>query len=198
LCWIAFFISYLVLIGTLVWTPGLMRKAGMDIGTASLMLSVNNIGGIVGLIFVGYFADRFRKHFWTLTTYLYIGGAVSIALMGYTAPSFWPVAVFSALTGVFMASGFGVLYSFAAHMYPTFVRSTGVGWASGLGRVGSSMGPLVVGWMFAGGWQVSSTLYMLGALAAVNIVIVSLMRISGKASQGEPETVGQTLASNET
>jgi len=45
LCWIAFFLSYIVLIGTLVWTPGLMRQSGMDMSSASLVLSLNNVGG---------------------------------------------------------------------------------------------------------------------------------------------------------
>ncbi|WP_372718692.1 MFS transporter, partial [Immundisolibacter sp.] len=37
------------------------------------------------------------------------------------------------------------LNTLAAHIYPTRARSTGVGWALGIGRIGSILGPLVGG-----------------------------------------------------
>lgn len=49
--------------------------------------------------------------------------------------------------------------------------------------------------MFAGGWQVSSILYTLGILAAINILIISLMRVSGNATQNGSEATSQALAS---
>lgn len=183
LCWIAFFLSYLVLVGTLVWTPGLLRKSGMSIGEASMMLSLNNIGGIVGLFLVGHFADRMRTGVWFLLGALYAGGAASVALMGQAAPNVVPVAVFSSLIGFFMAACVGILYSFAARLYPTLVRSTGVGWASGMGRLGASMGPLIIGWVFAGGWDVPSILLFVAVLAAVNILVIALMRVPGRAER---------------
>jgi len=45
----------------------------------------------------------------------------------------------------------------AAQFYPTFTRSTGIGWALGIGRIGSIVGPLLVGVLLAKGlqpWQV--------------------------------------------
>lgn len=59
LLWIGFFIGFLVLIATLVWTPGLLKMSGMTVAQASLALVANNIGGIVGTIGVGQLIDRF-------------------------------------------------------------------------------------------------------------------------------------------
>jgi AAHS family 4-hydroxybenzoate transporter-like MFS transporter len=41
----------------------------------------------------------------------------------------------------------------AVIFYPTAVRSTGVGWALGVGRIGSIIGPLLGGWLMARGWS---------------------------------------------
>ena len=43
----------------------------------------------------------------------------------------------------------------AAEVYPTAIRSTGVGWALGVGRIGSIIGPLVGGGLLALGWPTS-------------------------------------------
>ena len=40
----------------------------------------------------------------------------------------------------------------AVLFYPVRVRSTGVGWALGIGRGGGILGPLFGGWMVAAGW----------------------------------------------
>jgi AAHS family 4-hydroxybenzoate transporter-like MFS transporter len=41
----------------------------------------------------------------------------------------------------------------AAQFYPTFIRSTGIGWALGIGRIGSIVGPLLAGVLLSNGWQ---------------------------------------------
>ena len=54
-----------------------------------------------------------------------------------------------ALFGLLLGCGSSGLIAFAPLMYPTAVRSTGVGWAMGMGRFGSFVGPLIVGAMLA-------------------------------------------------
>jgi hypothetical protein len=55
------------------------------------------------------------------------------------------------LFGAFMGGGSSGLIALAAIYYPTTIRSTGVGWAMGMGRVGSFVGPLAVGSLVAVG-----------------------------------------------
>ncbi len=38
-----------------------------------------------------------------------------------------------------------LLYTFVAQFYPTALRSTGMGWASGIGRIGAIIGPVLTG-----------------------------------------------------
>lgn len=175
LLWMAFFVTYLVLIGTLVWTPTLMRHAGMSIAEGSLALMFNNIGGILGIIVAGQLFDRFRASLFSLLASLFLVGAAVTAMIGYSAPNFVGVSIFSALAGFSIAAGVSGLYALSAIIYPTFMRSTGIGWGSGFGRVGSSTGPLLVGVMFAASWATPTTTLTLGLIVLTNVVFVVLM-----------------------
>lgn len=175
LLWIAFFINYLVLIGTLVWTPTLMKQTGMSIAEGSLALTFNNVGGIIGIIVAGQLFDRFRSSLFPLLSGMFLAGALATALIGYSAPNFVQVCVFSTLAGFFIPAGLSGLYGLSALIYPTFMRSTGIGWGSGFGRIGSSTGPLLVGLMFAASWTTPLTTLTLGMIAMTNVACILLM-----------------------
>jgi AAHS family 4-hydroxybenzoate transporter-like MFS transporter len=76
----------------------------------------------------------------------------------------------------------------SAMYYPTVIRSTGVGWALGVGRVGSIIGPIIGGAMLAAKWT-PQQIFMAGAipaLCAAAAVIVS-GQLQGSASPFRPE-----------
>jgi AAHS family 4-hydroxybenzoate transporter-like MFS transporter len=101
----------------------------------------------VGAIVIGRLIDR--KLSFRLLAMAYLGAALCVFLIGESGTSLtWLIVT------VF-ASGFGVIgaqngaNALAAEVYPTQSRATGVGWALGVGRVGSILGP-VLGAMLVG------------------------------------------------
>ncbi len=46
--------------------------------------------------------------------------------------------------------------AFTGSLYPTSVRATGVGWALGMGRFGSVVGPMLVTALLAAHWDISA------------------------------------------
>ena len=60
-----------------------------------------------------------------------------------------------------------------ATYYPTAIRSTGMGWALGIGRVGSIVGPLIGGGMLAAKVGVD-TLFMVAAIPALIAAVAAL------------------------
>jgi MFS transporter, AAHS family, 4-hydroxybenzoate transporter len=60
----------------------------------------------------------------------------------------------------------GGLSAVAATFYPTSIRSTGIGWCLGVGRVGSIVGPLLGGMMLRLDWSPRQIL-MAGAIPAL-------------------------------
>ena len=67
------------------------------------------------------------------------------------------------LVGILQQGGFTGLYAVAAKLYPTEIRSTGIGWAVGLGRSGAVIGPAVAGFLIAAGLSMSGN-YVVFAL----------------------------------
>lgn len=74
------------------------------------------------------------------------------------------------ITGFFMNSINVNMHAVASAAYPTAMRSTGVGWASGMGRIGSIIGPVVAGLMLATGVSVSGLLCISALPAGIGSV----------------------------
>jgi MFS transporter, AAHS family, 4-hydroxybenzoate transporter len=170
-------LTYAALIGTLVWTPTLLRHAGMSFAQASLALSYHNIGAIVGNITAGAMIDRFRHSSYSVVGLFFFGAAFAIVSVGYSAPHVWAVAIFSTLSGLFLAAGAASLYSMAVLTYPTHARSTGVGFGSALSRVGATIGPLAVGVLAAADGNISAVFVFLGLAVMLNVALIAAMRL---------------------
>jgi MFS transporter, AAHS family, 4-hydroxybenzoate transporter len=67
----------------------------------------------------------------------------------------------------------------AGWYYPTFIRSTGIGWALGIGRIGSIAGTLLGGLLISLHWHPSS-IFIVAALAGMcSAAAVLVMRRFG-------------------
>ena len=107
-----------------------------------IFLFALNIGGMVGAIGGGALADRF--HLKPVLTTMFTLGAIALILLGFNSPQM----VLYGLIAIAGAATIGsqiLLYTFVAQFYPTAVRSTGMGWASGIGRIGAIVGPVLTG-----------------------------------------------------
>ncbi len=74
-----------------------------------------------------------------------------------------------------MGGGGGGLIALAALTYPTFMRSTGIGWALGISRFGSASGPLTVGILVGAGWRPSAIFFLLAAIVLIVSVVLLAM-----------------------
>ena len=140
--WVAFFMCLLMVYALGSWLPKLMIQAGYSLGASMIFLFALNIGGMVGAIGGGALADRF--HLKPVLTTMLTLGAIALILLGFNSPQM----VLYGLIAIAGAATIGsqiLLYTFVAQFYPTAVRSTGMGWASGIGRIGAIVGPVLTG-----------------------------------------------------
>ena len=142
LLWIISFTSLFNIYLLANWLPTEMRALGFPIQTAILVGTVFQIGGLTGTIF-GWLADKIGAN--VALAAAYFVGAISVTCIGLVGHN--QVLVMLAVLG----TGFGILggqtvaNATAAISYPTEIRSTGVGWATGIGRIGSIVGPGLAG-----------------------------------------------------
>lgn len=178
LLWVAFFIDYFVLLGVLIWSPTLLKATGMSVGQASAGLAFNDVGGVVGCLVAGYLIDRFGPSRILIATFF--AAFAAIALTGYAAPSFAPVAVLEALDGLFIGGAGAGLIAFAALLYPAEIRSTGVGWGLGVGRLGGASGPLLGGTLMAAQWMPRTIFATFGVVAIPAALTILIMQVYAK------------------
>jgi AAHS family benzoate transporter-like MFS transporter len=144
--WVSFFCCLLMVYALGSWLPKLMANAGYSLGSSLSFLLALNFGGMAGAIAGGWLGDRFSLP--KVVVAFFAVGTVSIAALGYNSPM--PVLyLLITLAGATTIGTQILLYANTAQFYPLSMRSTGLGWASGVGRTGAIVGPLLGGTLMA-------------------------------------------------
>jgi AAHS family 4-hydroxybenzoate transporter-like MFS transporter len=179
LLWISFFIAFMMLVTNSAWAPTLLKREGIDIAHASIAMAMYNLGSVVATLFVGWLIVRVGAS--VVLPVAMVGSALSMALIGYAAPSIGLVTLLEGLFGIFMGGGSSGLIALAAIYYPTAIRSTGVGWAMGMGRIGSFTGPLTVAALIASALSTSTLFVAIGVpalIAALTTAIAGRVKLT--------------------
>ncbi|NBA93475.1 aromatic acid/H+ symport family MFS transporter [Pseudomonas sp. R5(2019)] len=140
--WVAFFCCLLMVYALNSWLPKLMASAGYGLGSSLSFLLVLNFGAIFGAVGGGWIGDRFKLQ--KVLVAFFVIAAISISLLGFKSPT----SVLYGLIAVAGATTIGtqiLAYACVAQFYPMSIRSTGLGWASGVGRSGAIVGPILGG-----------------------------------------------------
>ena len=182
--WIAFFMCLFMVYALSSWLTKLMASAGYSLGSALTFVLVLNFGAVIGAVSGGWLADRF--HIKYVLVGMYALAAVSITLLGFKMPT---EALF-VLVGVAGASTIGtqiVTYAYAGQFYPMAIRSTGIGWASGVGRSGAILAPIVIGSLVGMALPLQQNFMAIAVPAVVAALAVSLIRHKRSASAHREE-----------
>ncbi len=152
--WIALFLAFGSMYFLLTWTPKLASAAGLSVELAIYAGTVFNLGAFVGIVTQGYLSGQFGLRR-TLFAFL-IGTAILMLIFGYFTGSDSVLVLFG-LIGFGIQGGFVGLYAVAARLYPTEIRTMGVGWAMSAGRIGGIIGPTLGGFLVGSGMTMATT-----------------------------------------
>ncbi len=170
--WISYLGTLVVLYFLINWLPSMVLSRGLTHVQASVVQMMFNIGGGIGAIVIAGLMDRIGKK--PTVTGMYVGIAAALAALAGATGSV-SMACGGLLAGLFLVGGQSVLYALAGSAYPTQVRGTGVGAAVAIGRMGSIVGPLIAGQLFAIGQSPSMLVTAsipLIAIAAIGALVV--------------------------
>ena len=169
LLWMVFVVNFLVIYFLFGWMPTLFSEAGQSSSNAILAAALFNLGGMAGALSVGRITDRVAAA-WGSS-----GGpraAYAVVMAGYSIGALFIGAVAMSLANsalllvAICVVGFGIsgssagIIAIAASIYPVAARSTGIGWAMGVGRIGSIVGPTVGAALIAAGMD-ARTIFLL-------------------------------------
>ncbi|MYU22974.1 aromatic acid/H+ symport family MFS transporter [Streptomyces sp. SID8352] len=187
--WVASFMGLLLVYGLNTWLPKLMNDAGYPVPTAVTQLLVLNAGGVAGLVLGGYVADRRGIKGTTLGWF-----AVSVAMLAALSLRIGSDLLLNTvifLTGVFVFSAQVLVYAYVTHFYPASLRGTALGSASGIGRIGSIVGPSITGALVASGVGHPWGFYFFAAVAVLGFLAVLTLP---RGPSGSPAEAGGTAA----
>jgi MFS transporter, AAHS family, 4-hydroxybenzoate transporter len=186
LIWVVFFMSLLDLYFLSNWLPTVLNDLGASVSEAALIGSMLQVGGVVGTFALGAVIDRFSFRALTLVYFAAVFAVGAIGQSGHSA-ALVTIAIFAA--GFCIVGGQIAANALAASLYPTSVRATGVGWALGIGRVGSIIGPLIGGLLLAAQWSAASVFAIAaGAALCAALAAFLLSRIAAGPGRIEHRT----------
>lgn len=175
--WVAFFSCLLCVYLAFSWLPSIIAGAGLGASVASSGITVFNLGGVFGALCGGALITRFGSR---VTMLPMTAGAVAGALVLSRMPLHPGMDVFRllallAFTGGLINAVQTMMFALAAHVYPTAMRSTGVGTGSSFGRIGAVLSGYAGPWAlaYAGG---ASFFALMGAAVFVTLIALACVR----------------------
>jgi AAHS family benzoate transporter-like MFS transporter len=187
--WTAFFCCLLMVYALGSWLPKLMSAAGYELGSSLMFLMVLNIGAIVGAVGGGWLADRFSLR--SVLASFFMLASAALVLLGYPHPM-WLLYSLMAVAGATTIGSQILLYAYVAQFYPADIRSTALGWASGIGRNGAIVGPLLGGTLLALALPHQMNFLALAIPGAIATVAIALVGRRVGASQPAAEAGAAT------
>lgn len=169
--WTALFMAFASLYFLTTWIPKLASSAGLSMELAIYAGTVFNLGAWLGIMTQGYLSSRFGLRR-TIFGFLLVT-AVLMILFGFFKGSSLILVLFG-LIGFGVQGGFVGMYAVAARMYPTEIRSTGVGLAMSSGRLGGIAGPLLGGFLIGAGMSMATS-FIIFAIPTLIAGIATLM-----------------------
>jgi AAHS family 4-hydroxybenzoate transporter-like MFS transporter len=149
LLWVSFFANLLNLYLFGYWMPTVLNLSGLKPETAVFYASMFQLGGVLSTLLLGPMIDRFGAP--RVLACSFASGVIFILAIGLnTLPApYIMIPIFGAGAAI-IGSQLGA-NAMAAGLYPARIRSTGVGWALGIGRLGGIAGPAIGGALLAFG-----------------------------------------------
>ena len=135
--------NYLILL----WLPAILHAVGVSPAWAIFATTTYAFGTILGAFGTAPVVDRLGME--RVLTWLLALGTLAMFAIGVFNPPFGLLVVVIGLAGIGIGGCQHGINALSGRVYPPAIRSTGAGWATGAGRIGTIAGPLLGGAILA-------------------------------------------------
>jgi len=166
--WVAWFAISLGYYGVFSWLPTVLIDRGYSFLRTYQYAFLLALAQVPGYLSAALLVERWGRRA-TLAAYLTASGLFTwlFAVADTTAG----LVVAGALMSFFALGAWGALYAYTPEVYPTQVRATGMGTASGMTRVAGALAPLIGGLLLPVSMVAALTVYagafLVGGLAVL-------------------------------
>lgn len=176
--WILWFTVVFSYYGMFLWLPQVMVIKGYSMIRSFEYVLIMTLAQLPGYFTAAYFIEKYGRKF-VLVVYLILTAFSAIWFGQATTEASLLIA--GICLSFFNLGAWGGMYAYTPELYPIKVRSTGVGLASSFGRVGSIIGPLLVGVLVGAGVSISQVFSLFFITILIGAVAVLFL---GKETKG--------------
>jgi AAHS family 4-hydroxybenzoate transporter-like MFS transporter len=178
LVWILYFANLLSIYMISYWLPSVLNLTGLSPADAVFAASLMSAGPLVSVLAVAPLSRRFGAQ--AVLTVTLAAGIVVIAAVGLADLPHNLLLVVIFLMGCCTVGSMTGINGMTAALYPARVRTTGMGWALGIGRLGGIGGPWLGGYLLAMGWPPRQIFLCTCVTAAVATTAVAMLGLRAR------------------
>lgn len=172
--WLATFFGFITLYTVLSWVPILAKQSGMPFELATYIGTAMNLGAFSGVFVMGLLIGRLGIKR-VILVYVMLA-FVLLNLYGNLDQDFVLKFALTFGIGFFVQGGFNTMYPASTRIYPSEIRSTGVGLAMGMGRFGAILGPSLFGLLADSGASISTRFIVFSLPIVVAGVLINQIK----------------------
>ena len=185
--WVVFFLNLFNLYSLAFWIPTIVTASGYA-KSAILVGTMLQVGGTVSPFLFAWLV--MRKGFIPVLAATFVVAAIAIAFIGQPGISLALLVTIVFIAGACVVGSQPSLNALAATYYPTSLRSTGVGWALGIGRAGSIVGPVMTGQFLALKWPPHDIFLALSIPALISAAVIFTLQFAmGDSKAARPHEI---------
>jgi AAHS family 4-hydroxybenzoate transporter-like MFS transporter len=186
LLWVIFFCSLMNLFLFVYWMPEVLHLTGMTPASAARATSFRELGAIAAVLYLGVLIDRFGPE--RALTANYAVGILFIAAIALVAMPYLLLAVVIFFSGMTIIGSQTGANAACGKLYPARMRTSGLGWALGIGRLGGIAAPELGRYLLSLGLpprQIFLSACLFAAIAAMATGLLALRGTRSTRMQGE-------------
>ena len=181
LLWIVFFCSLVNLYLFVFWLPEILHLTGLTPSESVFATSLHALGAIAAVFYLGYLIDRYGAQ--RALAAHYAVGIVFIALIALVAMPYIPLLIVVFLSGATIIGSQTGANAACGALYPARMRTSGIGWALGIGRLGGIAAAPLGGFLLARGLEPRHVFLSAIVFAVIAAVATALLALRKKPTE---------------
>jgi MFS transporter, AAHS family, 4-hydroxybenzoate transporter len=174
LIWTAIFFGFITLYTLMSWIPTIAKNSGMPFQKATYAGTFLNLGAFIGVFVMGLSISK-----WGIKKVMLVYLCLACACMIVYGTNTWNYGLhflWIGCIGFLVQGGFNAFYPATTRIYPDSIRSTGVGMAMGVGRLGAILGPTLFGFFTDWGFSVANRFIFFSIPLLIAAILVQTIR----------------------
>jgi MFS transporter, AAHS family, 4-hydroxybenzoate transporter len=181
LLWIIFFCSLMDLFLFVYWLPEVLHLGGMTPAQAVFATSIFPLGGVCAAIYLGLLIDRAGPE--RALAANYAAGVVFVALIAVVAMPYLMLLAMIFLAGMTIIGSQLGANGTCGKLYPARMRTSGLGWSIGVGRLGSVVAPILGGYLLSIGLPPRQIFLSACIFAIIAAIATGLLALRGNRAE---------------